>query len=79
MRIRKGEIFSVLCSVHLPEFVLQYLKLAGNLLHSIRDYLGDVTAHGRAQEWLSRKRLGTRLRDYEYIASSRSLGKGLFC
>ena len=50
MRIRKGEIFSVLCSVHLPEFVLQYLKLAGNLLHSIRDYLGDVTAHGRAQE-----------------------------
>ena len=49
MRIRKGEIFSMLCSVHLPECVLQYLKLAGNLLHSIRDYLGDVTAHGRVQ------------------------------
>ena len=50
MRIRKGEIFLVLCSAHLPEFVLQYLKLAGNLLNSIRDYLGEVTAHGRVQE-----------------------------
>ena len=68
----------MLCSVHLPECVLQYLKLAGNLLYSIRDYLGDVTAHGRVQEWPSRKRLGTRLRDYEYIVSSRRLGKGLY-
>ena len=34
---------------------------------SRRVSLGDVTAHGRVQEWSSRKRLGTRLWPYDSL------------